>query len=393
MNNLQRLEQLGQSIWYDNISRSLLRTGELRRMVGEGLLGVTSNPTIFDKAISGSRDYDRQIRELLKTSPSPGVPDLIQGLMVTDIEMATDVLRPVYDRTGGRDGYVSVEVTPAKARDTQATVEEARLLWKRIGRPNLMIKIPATREGLPAVEQALAEGININVTLIFSVARYREVAEAYIRGLERRVKAGQPLPEVASVASVFVSRVDTLVDELLLKKAAAAAPGEADRCRALLGKAAVANSKMVYAAFKEVFSGARFVELRERGAAVQRPLWGSTSTKNPAYYDLLYVDPLIGPDTVNTVPPSTYVAILDHGKPVLTVESDLPGARKTLAELAAVGIDMDWVMKKLEEDGVAAFSKSFDGLARNLEGKKETFTPASLRAAARKGNNETGSGY
>jgi transaldolase len=209
--------------------------------------------------------------------------------------------------------------------------------------------------------------------LIFSVARYREVAEAYICGLERRLKGGQPLQKVASVASVFVSRVDTLVDDLLLKKAAAA-PGEADRCRALLGKAAVANSKMVYAAFKEVFTGERFAGLRKHGAAVQRPLWGSTSTKNPAYYDLLYVDPLIGTDTVNTVPPSTYVAILDHGKPALTVESDLPGARKTLAELAAAGIDMDWVMNKLEEDGVAAFSKSFDGLARNLEEKKKGFT-------------------
>jgi transaldolase len=353
----------------------LITGGGLAKLVGEGLGGVTSNPTIFDKAISGSSDYDSQIRELLTTAPSPGVPDLIQALMVTDIQMATDILRPVYDRTQGRDGFVSVEVTPTKAHDTEATVEEARLLWKRIGRPNLMIKIPATREGLPAIERALAEGININVTLIFSVARYREVAEAYLRGLERRAEAGRALQKVASVASVFVSRVDTLVDDLLLKKSLSA-PGEADRCRALLGKAAVANSKMVYAAFKEVFSGERFSGLRKRGAEVQRPLWGSTSTKNPAYDDLLYVDPLIGRDTVNTVPPSTYVAILDHGKPALTVEADLRGARETLAELAEVGIDMGQVMKKLEEDGVAAFSKSFDGLARNLEEKKKAFRSA-----------------
>jgi transaldolase len=372
MNVLQRLEQLGQSIWYDNISRSLIHSGELERMVKEGLLGVTSNPTIFDKAITGSTDYDTQIRELLRTMPPPGIPELIQALMATDIQTATDVLRPVYDRTRGRDGYVSIEVTPTKAHDTPATIEEARLLWKRIGRPNLMVKIPATREGLPAIEQTLAEGININVTLIFSVARYRDVADAYLRGMERRVDAGQPLAGVASVASVFVSRVDTLVDDLLRKKAGA----DAERFQALMGKAAVANSKMVYAAFREAFSGERWERLRNRGAAVQRPLWGSTSTKNPAYRDLIYVDPLIGRDTVNTVPPATYAAILDHGTPALTVEADLPGARKTLADLAAAGIDMDRVMKKLEEDGVAAFEKSFDGLAKNLEQKKGEFQSA-----------------
>ncbi len=369
MNNLQLLAQLGQSIWYDNISRSLIRTGELQRMVNEGLLGVTSNPTIFDKAISGSTEYDDQIRALLGATPRPGIPELIRSLMVTDIQMATDVFRPVYDRTGGRDGYVSIEVTPAKAHDTQASIEEARLLWEQIERPNVMIKIPATREGLPAIEQALAEGININVTLIFSVARYREVAEAYLRGLERRAGSGRPLAGVASVASVFVSRVDTLVDGLL-----------AERYRALAGKAAVANAKMVYAAFREVFSGDRFARLSSRGAAIQRPLWGSTSTKNPAYHDLLYVEPLIGRDTVNTVPPATYLAILDHAKVGLSVEAGPAETRQTLTELAAAGIDMDRVMEQLEQEGVAAFSKSFDGLAANLERKRAAFLTSRVPA-------------
>jgi transaldolase/glucose-6-phosphate isomerase len=364
MNNLQRLEQLGQSIWYDNISRSLLRTGELRRMVDEGLLGVTSNPTIFDKAITGSTDYDAQIQELLSSRPSLSVPELLRALMATDIQMAADVLRPVYDRTNGRDGYVSVEVTPSKARDTQATLEEARLLWKQIARPNLMIKIPATREGLPAITQAIAEGININVTLIFSVARYREVADAYLQGIELRTADGKTLVGVASVASVFVSRIDTLVDSLLLARPG----GEANR--ALLGKAAVANSKMVYAAFRDIFAGDRWKRLQNRGAALQRPLWGSTSTKNPAYPDLLYVDPLIGKDTVNTVPPATYAAILDHGTAALTVESDMPEARETWQDLASAGIDMGGVMRQLEEEGVAAFARSFDGLSKNLEQKK-----------------------
>ncbi len=373
MNALQRLEQLGQSIWYDNISRSLIQSGDLRRMVDEGLLGVTSNPTIFDKAISGSTDYDSQIRELVKSNRTIPVGDIIQSLMVKDIQMAADILLPVYERTSGRDGYVSVEVTPGKARDTQATIEEVRLLWSRIGRKNLMVKIPATREGLPAIEQAITEGMNINVTLIFAVDRYREVAMAYINGLERRMQAGGSLDRIASVASVFVSRIDGLVDDLLQKQAAAGSPGDADRLRGLMGIAAIANSKLVYQAFREVFETPRFSALRSHGAHVQRPLWGSTSAKNPAYPDLIYVDTLIGPNTVNTVPPATYTAILDHGKTVLTVETALDEARGKLRELAGAGIDMAWVTKKLEEDGVASFAKSFDGLYQNLEVKKSEF--------------------
>ena len=363
MNNLQKLEQLGQSIWYDNISRGVIVRGELKKMVEEGLLGVTSNPTIFDKAISGSNDYDEQIRQIVELNPQVDAAEIIQALMVRDIQMACDVLLPAYERTKGRDGYISIEVAPNKARDTKATIEEVRELWGKINRKNLMVKIPATKEGLPAIEQMTYEGKNINVTLIFSEERYREVAHAYITGLERRIKEGRPLDHVASVASVFVSRIDTLVDDLLVKK-------DSNKFKSLLGKAAVANTKMIYQAFKEIFNAARFGALRAKGASVQRPLWGSTGTKNPAYSDLLYVETLVGPHTVNTVPPQTYTAILDHLKPALTVESDLDGARTILRELAAAGIDIRWVLQKLEDDGVAAFEKSFDGLYDSLTRKR-----------------------
>jgi transaldolase len=351
----------------------MIQSGELKRMVDEGLLGVTSNPTIFDKAISGSDEYDGQLRDLLRGSPTMPVEELIRSLMVRDIQMATDILAPVYERTRGRDGYVSVEVTPGKAHDAGATVEEASLLWRLIDRKNLMVKIPATQEGLSAIEESVAAGLNINVTLIFSVERYRDVAEAYLKGLERRLAAGQSLSGVASVASVFVSRIDTLVDELLLVKVSASSSAAVGEARGLPGKAAVANTKLVYAAFKEIFFSPRFQRLSAKGAAVQRPLWGSTSTKNPAYYDLMYVEPLIGPDTVNTVPPATYAALFDHGKAAATIESDLDGARAHLAALGRAGIDLDAVMAKLEKDGVAAFAKSFDGLYANIQKKRAAF--------------------
>ena len=377
MNILQQFEHLGQSIWYDNINRGLCTGGGLKRMVDQGLLGVTSNPTIFEKAIAGSSDYDAQIRDLVRSVPSITVEETVRALMISDIQMAADILGPVCDRTGGRDGYVSVEVTPSKARDTQATLEEARLLWKRIARKNLMIKIPATPEGLPAIQQAIAEGININVTLIFSVERYRQVARAYCAGLEQRLRQGGSIETVASVASVFVSRIDTLVDELLLAKASTASPEVASRCRELTGKAAVANTRLVYQAFKEIFFAPAFETLRRHGAAYQRPLWGSTSTKNPSYPDLLYVEPLIGPHTVNTVPPSTYDAILDHGKAALTIENDPESARKTLAQIGELGVDIDRVTQRLEQDGVAAFMKSFDALTAGV-GKKHHAAAASL---------------
>ncbi|HSQ76596.1 MAG TPA: transaldolase [Bacteroidota bacterium] len=372
MNPLQRLESLGQSIWYDNISRTVLRTGELQQMVTQGLLGVTSNPTIFEKAIAGSDAYDAQIRSLVRATPSLTTGAVLQTLMVEDIRTAADVLLPVYQRTAKRDGYVSIEVTPAKARDTAATIQEAQELWDRVGRPNTMIKIPATREGLPAITQSISNGINVNVTLIFSVQRYEEVADAYLSGLEQRIRSGKPVTGVASVASVFVSRIDTMVDAQLEAKARTAQPEEAARLRALAGKAAVANTKIIYQAFKRIFSSPRFVALQKAGAAAQRPLWGSTGTKNPAYSDLLYVDTVIGPHTVNTVPPATYAAILDHGQPALTVESNLDGAQEALAALERAGIDLTRVLDTLERDGVAAFEKSFDGLLKNLDTKRTT---------------------
>ncbi len=369
-NALKQLEELGQSIWYDNISRSLVTSGELRRHVDEGLLGMTSNPTIFDKAISGSTDYDPQLREIQMKTPGAATGEIIQALMVKDIQMAADVLGVAYERTRGGDGYVSVEVTPTKARDTLATNAEVRLLASRIDRKNVMVKIPATKEGLPAITRAISEGYNINVTLIFSIRRYREVAEAYIAGLEQRAKEGKPVAGIASVASIFVSRIDTLVDDLLGRKIAEVKdPAAASRLKGLLGKVAVANTKLVYQSFREVFESPRFAPLRAKGAKVQRPLWASTGTKNPAYSDLLYVETLVGPDTVNTVPPATYAAILDHSRPAHTIESDLEGAKQVLRDLAASGIDIDRVTDKLEEEGVAAFEKSFDGLTKFLQQK------------------------
>ena len=370
---LKLLSDFGQSIWYDNISRALVASGELKKLVDEGLLGMTSNPTIFDKAISGSTDYDAQLREVLKSKTGIGTAEIIQALMVKDIRMAADVLRPVFDRTGGLDGFVSVEVTPSKARDTAATIAEVSQLVAMVDRKNLMVKIPATREGLPAITRSIADGHNINVTLIFSLQRYKEVADAYLAGLESRVKEGKPVDGIASVASVFVSRIDTLVDDLLKKRIEEIEdPTAYARLSGLQGKVAVANTKMIYQAFKEIFESPRFEALRAKGAHVQRPLWGSTGTKNPAYSDLLYVETLIGPHTVNTVPPATYAAIIDHCRPAYSLESDLEGARRVLRNLAASGIDIDAVTRKLEEEGVAAFEKSFDALYRNLETKKTT---------------------
>ena len=309
---------------------------------------------------------------LVKADPGIDVAGLIQALMVEDIRAAADVLRPVYDRTRGRDGYVSIEVTPSKARDTEGTIAEVQELWSRVGRPNVMIKIPATREGLPAIARAIRDGININVTLIFSEVRYREVADVYQTGLEQRLRDGNPLGHVASVASVFVSRIDTLVDaQLETLIARQRDPVEATRLGGLRGRAAVANTQMIYQAFKEIFASPRFAALGAAGAVPQRPLWGSTGTKNPAYHDLLYVDSLIGRHTVNTVPPQTYAAIIDHGRPEPTIERNLDEARRHLDLLPGAGIDLTRVLQTLEDEGVAAFEQSFDGLYANLARKKE----------------------
>jgi len=371
MGILHQLAEAGQSIWYDNISRSMIKNGTLQRMVDEGLLGVTSNPTIFDNAISGSTDYDAQIKALVKATPGIDTPALIRALMEEDIREAADVLLPVYKRTGGKDGYVSIEVNPTKARDTEETVREAAEIWANLKRPNVMIKIPATVEGLPAITRTIAAGINVNVTLIFSVDRYRQVVDAWMRGLEERVKAKRDITAVASVASVFVSRVDTMVDERLLKLAAEAQEGKAATLRSMTGKAAVANSRQVYAAFKGIVMSDRWQALKATGASIQRPLWGSTGTKNKAYHDLLYVESLIGPDTVNTVPPATYAAILSHGKAAPAVEKDLLGAARLVGQLREAGIDMARVLDTLEREGVAAFERSFDGLSRNIETKRK----------------------
>jgi len=372
MTILQKLSSLGQSIWYDNISREVLRNGALQHMVDEGLLGVTSNPTIFDKAISGSDSYDDQIRQLLQADPALPAGEIILQLMSKDIQEAADVLRQVYDRSEAKDGYVSIEVTPTKARDTAGTMAEAREVWKKINRPNLMVKIPATLEGLPAIAQMIREGININVTLIFSLERYLQVAEAYCAGLEQRLAEGKPIERVASVASVFVSRVDTMVDEVLRLRLTEVPPAETQAIRSLLGTAAVGNARMIYQAFRKVFRSTRFESLKSHGARVQRPLWASTGTKDPTFHDLKYVDTLIGPDTVNTVPPATYAAILDHGATIPSVEEALEQTQNDLAAIGGLGISLAEVTSRLEADGVASFEKSFDGIIRTVENKRRT---------------------
>jgi transaldolase len=358
MNNIQKLAQLGQSIWLDNIQRRMLTSGGLRAMIDQGLLGMTSNPTIFEKAIGGSSDYDEALQKLLARGAT--VEQIYDALTIEDVGLAADLFRPVFERTKGKDGYVSIEVSPRLAHDTMGTLADARRLWETLNRANVMIKIPATKEGLPAIEQALADGINVNVTLMFSLAHYLAVAETYLRGLEARAKAGHPIDHVASVASFFVSRVDTLLDPKLEKADAAA----------LMGKAAVANSKLVYRKYLELFGSARFKALAAEGAQVQRVLWASTSTKNPKYPDVLYVDTLIGPDTVNTVPPETYTAILDHSVVARTVDRDMEAAQQVVTDLKALGFDLNEVGEQLSIEGVEKFGKSFDGLLHVIEQKR-----------------------
>jgi len=350
MNPLLELKQLGQSVWLDNISRGLISSGELGRLVKQvGISGITSNPTIFEKAISHGTDYDEAMRELIRHGASDA--DIYDALTIADIQAAAGVLRPVFDAAHGDDGYVSIEVSPRLAHDAAGTIADARRLHAAVNRPNLLVKVPATREGIPAIRQLLSEGININITLMFSMEHYEAVAEAYIAALEDRVRQGLPIRDMASVASFFVSRVDTLVDKLLA--------GKAD---ALRGKIAVANSKLVYQRFKEIFDGERFRALAAQGARVQRVLWASTSTKNPAYNDVLYVETLIGPDTVNTMPDETIVAFRDHGKAAVTVGEGLEEARAAFQTLAELGIDTRAVGEQLSVEGVDKFVQSFDKL-------------------------------
>lgn len=369
MNTSQKLYQAGQSVWYDNIQRKLLANGEMERMISQGeIYGVTSNPTIFMKAISGAEEYEDSLAALARAGLS--AEESFYRLAVEDIQAATDLFAPLYARTGGGDGYVSLEVNPRKANDTAATIEEALRLWNTVNRPNLMIKIPATPAGLPAITAAIRQGVNVNVTLIFSRQRYAQVVDAYLRGLEARLLDGLPVDRIASVASFFVSRVDTKVDALLEKIISGGGPRAAEAA-ALRGKAAVANARLVYADFQEIFSGARFERLRQHGARKQRPLWASTSTKNPEYSDVMYVEELVGPDTVNTVPPQTLTALLDHAavRPG-SLESGLEEARQALAALQPLGISFDQVTQELEDEGVQAFADSFTDLLETVEQRR-----------------------
>jgi transaldolase len=365
-NPLPQLENFGQSVWLDYIRRDLLLSPEFRRLIEEdGLKGMTSNPTIFEKAIGGSNDYDEQFAELVQAQK--GVDELYEALTTDDIKRAADALRSVYDSSDGRDGFVSFEVSPQLADDTKGTIAAAHRYFEMIGRPNLMVKVPATPAGLPAIEQLISEGHNINITLMFSLKHYEAVAGAYIQGLEKRAQAGQPLNRVASVASVFVSRVETLVDKRLEEKLKPA-PNEA--IAALRGTAAVANAKLIYQRFKEVFGGERFEQLQAKGARVQRPLWASTGTKNPAYSDVKYVEELIGPDTVNTMPPATMDAFRDHGKPRQTLEQGLTEASETARRLNDAGIDLIQVGEELQQEGVESFAQSFADLMATIEKRR-----------------------
>ncbi|HYL99764.1 MAG TPA: bifunctional transaldolase/phosoglucose isomerase, partial [Blastocatellia bacterium] len=370
-NPLVEVAKLGQSIWYDNIRRSLITSGDLKKKIEEDdLRGVTSNPSIFEKAIGGSSDYDDQLTEMALQNKT--ADEIYQSLTIRDIQMTTDLFRSVYDKTSGLDGYVSLECSPELAHDTEGTITEARRLWREIGRPNAMIKIPATPEGIPAVQQCISEGINVNVTLIFSVQMYEKVAEAYIRGLERRLGHSQSVANIASVASFFISRIDSLVDKKLDELIRSASDdAQKSKLRALQGQTAIANAKIAYQKFKGLFHGERFAKLRAAGAWVQRPLWASTSTKNPNYSDVYYANELIGPDTVDTVPPATFSAFRDHGDPTLTMEKDLDGARAMLAGLGSSGVSLDQATAELLDDGVKQFKEAFQKLMTTIEQRRD----------------------
>lgn len=370
-NPLLALKPLGQAVWLDSIRRGHILSGELRRMVREdGISGETSNPAIFEKAIAGSSDYDQAIVERIGEGRS--ALEIYEDLVVGDIQMAADVFRSVYDASDGADGFVSLEVSPHLAYDTSGTIAEASRLWARVDRPNLMIKIPGTPQGLPAVEQCLCQGINVNITLLFAVPVYEEVAWAYVRALERRAAEGRPVQRVASVASFFVSRIDTLADKWIEEKARGATdPALAAELRSLAGRAAIANAKRAYQRFRSILGHPRFRALAEHGARVQRPLWASTSTKNPAYSDVLYVEALIGPQTINTLPFETIDAFRDHGEAGATLEDDCDGAERTLRRLEEVGISLEAVTHQVLQEGVQKFAEPFDKLIQAIEAKRE----------------------
>lgn len=378
---VEALRRQGQSLWLDTIDRAMLQSGELRRLAWEdGVVGMTSNPSIFEKAMGHGQAYEAPAAALARQGKR--TDEIYWALAIEDIQQAADIMRPVYALTSGRDGYISLEVAPSMAHDTRGTIQMAQDLWTRLARPNVMIKIPATPAGLPAIEEAIASGVNINVTLLFAVEMYVEVAQAYLRGLERFLggresqrlaRADSLVPAPVSVASFFVSRVDTLVDKLLGEQIGAQ-QDERQRARleGLLGRAAVANARLAYEQFRQIFAGSRWEALAARGAQVQRPLWASTSTKNPRYRDVLYVEELIGPDTVNTVPPATLVAFKDHGRVARTLDTPpaLDAARQTMAALAEVGVDLPAVTLQLQTEGVKLFADAFDQLIATLEQRR-----------------------
>lgn len=368
---LAGIQALGQSVWLDTISRQMLNTGELKRLIAEdGLQGVTSNPTIFDKAISHSSDYDDAIRGLVARGAD--VNAIYHDLTISDIQAALDLFRPVYDATNGADGFVSLEVSPLLARDGAGTAAETKHLWSELDRPNAMIKIPGTTECLDAIEESLFQGINVNITLLFSVHAYEAVAKRYIKALERRVAAGLPVDRIASVASFFVSRIDTEVDKRLAELAKANTdPAAREEIESLAGKIAVANAKLAYEAYERLFGTPEFAALKARGARVQRVLWASVGTKNPAYSDTLYIDELIGPDTVSTMPMETLDATRDHGTPAVTINQAVDEAHRQIATLKKRGINIDDVTSLLLDQGITSFAKSFDTLLGGIKTKRE----------------------
>lgn len=365
--------QYGQSIWMDNLSRDLIESGELKQSIADkGIRGITSNPAIFEKAIAGNQTYDRAIEAGIKDSKS--VTEIYEDLVFNDIRNACDIFMPVYEETNGLDGYVSIEVPPNLAKDTESTIREARRYYQTIDRPNLMIKIPGTPEGLPAVEQAIADGISVNVTLLFAVQSYVDTAWAYIKGLEKRAAAGEDISKISSVASFFLSRIDSNIDDRIDAKLKTAEGEAKAKLESVKGKVAIANAKIAYQKYKEIFSGDRWNALKDKGAKVQRLLWASTSTKNPEYSDVMYVDELVGVDTVNTLPPNTIDACVDHCDPANRIESDLDAAYQVIETLKddAVNIDLDAVMNELLEEGIDKFIKPFESLMSSLETKVDS---------------------
>jgi transaldolase len=373
-NPLLQLKALGQSVWLDDIDRGQLRPGLFGRLVDEdGLAGATGNPTIFEHSITHDTTYDEQMQQLLKEGKVP--KEIYEALAMTDERTVADLLRPIYDRTGGQDGFVSIEVSPYLAHDTEGTLAEVRRFWHTIERPNLMVKIPSTPAGVPAIRRAISSGININITLIFSIENYLQVAEVYLGALKERLAAGKDINRIASVASFFVSRVDVLVDQLLEEKIKAITKSAQQQLKALRGRAAIANARLAYQEFQRLFGGSRFEALKQRGAHVQRPLWASTSTKNPAYRDVLYVEELIDPDTVNTMPLTTFESYRDHGRVRPSLEENHSQAQANLAAVEEVGIHYDQVTRQLQTEGVQKFIDSFQKLFQCIERKQQQLQP------------------